>query len=109
MHLAKTTNKELNTAYVVACKEADVKLFSNTAFDDAQSGIGGYIIEHMEKQKVPLAATMRRIIFTDNKAATIALRSCMRTNTKVLGSATSKIAYNLKKMRFEKSKYGNFS
>ena len=49
------------------------------------------------------------MIFTDYKAATIALRSCIRTNTKVHGSAPSKIAYNLKKMPFEKSKYGNFS
>ena len=109
MHLTQTNNKELYTAYVVACKAADVKHFSSTAFNDAQSGIGGFIIEHMEKQKVPLAATMRRMIFTDYKAATIALRTCMRTNSKVHGSAPSTIAYNLKKMPFEKSKYGNFS
>ena len=98
MHLTQTNNKELYTAYVAECKENDVKRFSSSAFNDAQQGIGGFIIEQIEKQKVPLEATMRRMIFTEYKAATIALRACMRTNTKVHGSAPSKIAYNLKKM-----------
>ena len=51
MHLTQTNNKELYTAYVAECKENDVKRFSSSAFNDAQQGIGGFIIEQIEKQK----------------------------------------------------------
>ena len=109
MDLAQTTNKELYTAYIAEYKENEVKRFSSSALNDAQQGIGGFVIEQMEKHKIPLAATMRRMVFNEYKAGTIALRACMRTNTKVHGSAPSKIAFKLKKMFYDKTKYENIS